>query len=234
MNIKITEEEAKELFKREVTRIVMGSQLYGLNNENSDLDYLVLYEAFDKEINLLFQIRHQFQWFDEQANIEYIFCTREQFVVNAFSGESTINVDIALFTDRVCKTEEEKLQSCRTYNIIKAYLGLAKRDIKYNRNNNKYKHIVRGLYTASCLLDNKMPSLKEMKNICLKEPFSTNDELKSWQNELRLKCNKMYEKDELKMYPISILTKEEIEYTHPLQIKLIESCNTKEFKYDSN
>lgn len=228
MNIKITEEEAKELFKREICRVIIGSHLYGLNNIDSDLDYLVLYEAFDKDVNEMFQIRHQFQWDNEDYNMDYIFSTHEQFTTNIFSGESTINTDIVLFTDFICKIDEDKLRSCRSYNIIKAYLGFAKRDIKYNRDNSKYKHIVRGLYTASCLLNNKMPLLEEIRKISIN--FSkSNEELKAWQDELRLKCNKMYEKDELKMYPDIF---DESDNIHPLQIKLIQSCNTKEFRYD--
>jgi len=229
MNIKITKEEAQELFKREIIRETIGSHLYGSNNENSDTDILVLYQAFNKDINQMFQIRHQFQWDDNENNIDYIFSTYEQFSINIFSGESTINADVVLFTDLICENKEDRLKSCRTYNIIKAYLGFAKRDIKYNRSNSKYKHIVRGLYTASCLLNNKMPLLENIRQISIDQFSKTNEELKAWQDELRLKCNQLYEKDQLKMYPEDIFT--EADNVHPLQTKLIQSCNTKEFKY---
>jgi predicted nucleotidyltransferase len=228
MNIKITKEEAEELFKRETNRVIMGSRLYGSNNEDSDIDFLVLYKAFDRDINQMFQIRHQFQFDDEDNNIDFIFSTTEQFAINTFSGESTINSDIVLFTDFINKKEEDRLKSCRTYNIIKAYLGFAKRDIKYNKNNSRYKHIVRGLYTASCLLNNIFPNLEDIKTIQLDNFSKNNEELKLWQNELRLKCNQMYEKDELKMYPDIFVESDDI---HPLQMKLIQSCNTKEFRY---
>ena len=70
---------------------------------------------------------HQFQYKDIENNIDYIWISNEQFFKNQASGESTINSDIILFADFL--EESSKLNMCRTYNVMKAYLGFAIRDL---------------------------------------------------------------------------------------------------------
>lgn len=229
MNIKINKKEASILLKREQGRFLIGSYLYGTQKDTSDKDILIIYESFNIDMEHIFQIRHQLQWDDEENNIDYIFTTRNQFYMNLFSGESTINADTVLFGD-ILETygPDIKLNMCRSYNIIKAYIGFAKRDLRYNKDSKKYKHIVRSLYTASCLLNNIMPLLSNIQEIKLDKFSKTDKELKLWHNELREKCNKMYENNELKMYPEIYKEKDGI---NALQLKLLKSCNIKEFRY---
>jgi predicted nucleotidyltransferase len=225
MNIKITKEQHERLQKQCFLQIPMGSYLYGTNNKDSDLDILCIYKPFDNW-TLLESLpnHHQFQYDDEETNTDFIYCTEGQFWKNQRSGDSTINSDVVMFSDEVINRYEDKINYCRTQKVIKGYIGFANRDIKqYSKTNSpkKYSHIVRGLITAECLIDGKLPKIKNIKEMNIN--FSIK-QLQNWQTEVREKCNTMYEKKELENYYIEE-TEDEL-----LNILLI-SNNTREFIY---
>ncbi len=223
MNIKINREESEYLFNLELNRYLFGSRLYKTNKEDSDSDILIIYKSFHKESDIYYPNYHQFQYDDIENNIQYIFSSEEVFYKNLLSGDSTINSDIVLFNDNF-KNIEDKLNLCRTYKIIKAYLGFSKRDIKmFNKGKNKLFHIQRGLYTAEKLINNEIPIIDDFKN------FNINDleELSNKEKQLREIINDMFDKDLLTLYPKNSL----ISGKNSLEIKLIESNNIKEFKY---
>jgi hypothetical protein len=56
MNIKITKNQSDFILDNiNYLSFVIGSYLYGTNNENSDKDYLIIYDNFHKDIDLYYQ-----------------------------------------------------------------------------------------------------------------------------------------------------------------------------------
>ena len=228
MNIVINSEEANQLFYREFQRYFIGSRLYGTDNKNSDIDILVIYNSLDPFLESNYNVQHQFQYKDIEYSeifnkfgkpIDYIFTSRHQFFRNLYSGDSTINADVVLFYNLP--------YSVRTFNIIKAYIGFAKRDIKFIGKDDKdrYFHARRGLYTAECLLMNKVPQLSDIQSFKNDKSLSKQD-LTNKEQELRIVCNKLFEQGELPLYP----EVKNNEY-NPLLVKLLNSKNIKEFHY---
>lgn len=220
MNIIINRSEHDYLQKRVLHSFVIGSHLYGTNTLNSDLDYLCLYTTSDTELHSGLPNFHQFQYKDTKNKIDWNYCSELQFWKNLQSGDATINTDIILFTD----FKENKLEICRTYKIIRAYLGFAKRDLK-QLNKDRIKkmiHAERSLYCAEKLIDNKMPVLEDIQSIYKDQ--KTKEELICKEALLRNQVNVLYESGEIQNYYIK-----NCETT--LWQKLLDSNNTREFRY---
>lgn len=111
----------------------IGSTLYGLNDEHSDKDYLTIYYPFIDQVNNPFLNHHQYQYKDIENNVDYNFIDIVGFIRNLVSGDSTINFEL-IHSEQMLGTDLESLYYIRkefyTYNIIKAYIGFAKRDVK--------------------------------------------------------------------------------------------------------
>ena len=222
MNIKITKEENLVLNHLTIKSYIVGSKLYRTDNFDSDTDYLIIYNSIG-DSDIYYPNSHQLQYDDIDNNSQYIYTTERQFYSNLFSGDSTINVDVILFYDDY--TESEKLNICRTYNIIKAFLGFVKRDIKFlGKNKSKLFHVHRGLYCAEKLLNNELPILSDLTKLNMS---SDTKELLSKCNELRERMNKLFESDELTLYPKNPICS----VKSSIEKKLIESNNTREFRY---
>lgn len=228
MNIKITKDEF-EFIKNNTTIFnewVVGSKLYGTYSEDSDTDVLMVYESFFKS-DLYYPNYHQLQYDDIENNTQYIISTMNQFYKNLFSGDSTINADVILYYFKHL-SDDEKLNTLRTFNIIKSFIGFAKRDLKnIDKGKNKLFHIERSLYFAHELLMNRLPDKDVIKS------FSTSSgsdivRLRNAESELRKICNNMFDKGELTMYPKEPI----ISTSNSLESKIIEANNIKEFKYD--
>lgn len=174
MNIFITEEEHQYLQENLLdTTILIGSKMYGTDDGESDTDYLCIVKPILNigitEMYNCFPNIHQFQYKDLDNKIDYIYTTELQFYKNMYSGDSTINTDVCIFYNNI------PVKNIRTYKIIKAYLGFAKRDIKFLKRDktkllkniheliSRMSHIERGLYIAECLLENKLPDLVYIK-----------------------------------------------------------------------
>lgn len=229
MNIKITKQEYDSIvINNALGNYVIGSHLYRTATSKSDLDTLTVYDS-PFESDMYYPNYHQLQYDDETKNRQYIFTTRKQFYKNLFSGDSTINADVIMFHNNSewlvgCGSVEEKLNVCRTFNIIKAFIGFAKRDIKYvNKGKNKLFHIERGLYCAECLMNNELPKIELFKTFGNKDL----EELKLKEQELRSRCNEMFDKGELTMFPKEPI----IQPINELEKKIIDANNIKEFKY---
>jgi len=211
--------------------------LYGTSKASSDKDIMVIYESLDTWEEMIYGTRHQFQWDDKENNTQYIFTTYHQFFRNILSGESTINVDYYLWDNRPgTDTFTERLNVLRTYNVIKAFLGYAKRDIKdliQGKGKNKVFHIRRGLYCAECLMDGRLPDLEMIRILgALPDTFFSREISIKAEMQLREKCNDMYNSGELTLYPKETPP-------HPFHGKrkelleaLINSNNIKEFRYE--
>lgn len=228
MNIKITRAEHNRLLGQSFHQIVMGSKLYGTNSPESDTDVLCVYEPFGNW-KLLEELPnfHQFQYVDEVDKIDYIYCTFGQFWKNQRSGDSTINSDVIIFSDEIISNKEEKLNYCRTQKVIKGYIGFANRDIKdFSRTKSPKKqfHILRGLYTAECLLKGELPSVETIREFKGLSEIKIS-EIQTRQSELRALCNAQYERGDLENYYIK-------EGSDTLLNRLLKSNNTREFRYD--
>ena len=236
MNIKITQEEHEYLYANSYIEVVVGSHMYESNDCKSDLDILLIYdfkEMFGKQswkIKSLPNI-HQFQYTDSINNVDYLYCTLEQFWKNQRSGDSTINSDIIMFSDEIISDKQEKINHCRTLKVIKAYLGFAERDIKqYYRGVHKLRHAARGIYVAKMLMAGFLPLHSEMKSPV--KIIQDNYNPDYWLPHLKKECAdartnlmRMYENNEIPMYYIPRVG-------DPLLQKLLDSNNIKEFKYE--
>jgi predicted nucleotidyltransferase len=222
MNIKITKQEHDFLQKHVIKTYIVGSHLYGVQNEQSDVDFLCIYkspwELFPSQEAL--PSIHQFQY-DDGTTADYLYTNEVQFWKNQQSGDSTINSDVVMFSGEW--DEDVALDMCRTYKVIKAYLGFANRDLKQvaKIGEKKLKHAIRGIYCAKSLMFKKLPKLSTIRN------HPTDVSVKFLQDEcqrLRDTLNQMYNVGEIESYFVP-------KTRDTLLQKLLDSNNTKEFKY---
>lgn len=134
MNIHITDKNlVSNLNSSKLLSIEVGSSMYGTNDSLSDKDYLTIYLTSKSELYSSSFSHHQIQYKDLDNNIDYNFVSIHSFIRNLLSGDSTINFEI-INTNKLIGTKLEFLYNNRfeffTYNIIRSYLGLARRDLK--------------------------------------------------------------------------------------------------------
>jgi predicted nucleotidyltransferase len=143
--------------------IEVGSHLYGTQNENSDRDYLHLYaESFDDTKSFLWT-HNQLQY--RQGDSDHNFTTIRSFVRNLLSGDSTVNFE-ALFSAEIRERKDlgflvDFIPNFYSYNLMRSYLGLAKRDLKMykkGQGRNKLFHVKRALWTVDLLLEKNYSS----------------------------------------------------------------------------
>lgn len=190
MNIHIQKEKFEKLINAPRIGIFnIGSPLYELNDEGSDIDYLVIYYPFKNQIYNPFLNHHQFQYKDLENNIDYNFVDVGNFIKNLISGDSTVNFEV-LFSGQLQETSlnwlEEYKNDFYTYTIARSYLGMAKRDAEqfWRRKTERDKrsgilHIARGLRFAEGIMNQNFNLvISELKN--LKENFDPKYDNKSF------------------------------------------------------
>ena len=225
MNLKITKENHEALCKFGYGEYVFGSQLHGIATENSDHNYVRVisdefYDRFRTIADYLPNI-HSWQYDDSENNAQYVWMTSRQFYHNLFNGDGNMIADIALLTPIF---NHNSMEICRTYKIIKGYLGVAKRDLKIHGNNEKKRfHAYRSIYMAECLIDNRLPTVEGIK-LLKAMPIPTKDQLTELEQQYRNQLNAMLDAGEITFYP---RFKEE----DPLVQLMVDSNNIKEFKY---
>lgn len=228
MNIKISKELHERLCELEYKEYLFGSQLHGIANDNSDYDYIRVisddfYNRFSSLARFLPNI-HSFQFDDE--GVQYIWMTETQFFRGFFSGDGNNLADIVLLSGKF----ENPLFLCRTYKIIKGYIGVAKRDLKLHGNSDKKKfHALRSMYMAEKLMLNELPTVEGIQLLhknyagCYLPSLHA---LKDREQVLREGLNNLLSKGEIDMYP---KFKEDNEL---VQI-MVNANNIREFKYES-
>lgn len=234
MNIKISQEEHNELVNKYYSgkQVVFGSRLYGSHTEDSDTDIMMFYDL-PISYNDMFKAypnNHQFQYDDVENKTQYIWTCYSQFYMNMNKGDSTINADIMLFSDFFTDDKKLKIAACRTYKILKAYLGFAKRDLKQG-SIKKINHAHRGLTTVQALINGEIPSVNHFKfitdvDISVELKKRLKSELLIKQEELRVELNLLYEQDKINLYNTELA-----KGLPKIWTKLIESNNIKEFRY---
>ncbi len=164
MNIYINNEEIFEQLKQaSLVKVLIGSHMYGLNNENSDIDYLYIYATSHNELLTPFQTHHQLQF--KENRIDHNFVSLHTFLINLLKGDSTINFEV-IHSNALNNTELEFLNIFKndfiTYTIIRSYLGFCKRDVKqYYKmeteylKNKRLSHIIRGVKYAKEMILNQ-------------------------------------------------------------------------------
>ena len=185
MNIHLTEAEFNELNKRVILTVRVGSELYGLNNKKSDSDLLSIYAAPVDNLHSLVQTHHQFQY--KSNNTDYLLCSLQSFVRNIILGDSPLNFE-ALDSEAIRNHEDLSFlynfrSNLNNYQLIKGYLGLARRDLKMfkkDKSSKKMFHCLRGFLTAKTLFggkeyNNDFSSFTDQERLTLK--LIKNDEL---------------------------------------------------------
>lgn len=162
MNIHFTDIELFERLKESsLFRIEVGSKMYGLNTEKSDIDYLYIYPTSENELNSFLNNQHQLQF--KENNIDHNFTSLHTFLSNLIKGDSTINFEVINSTE-LLNTCLDFLYINRNdfynYSIIRSYLGLARRDYKFFfKENDDYEqtkkliHIIRGVMFAENIIN---------------------------------------------------------------------------------
>jgi len=168
MNIHFKDKKIKDkLDNKSIFTTKVGSHMYGLDTNKSDTDYLSIYIKSNYENDSFLWEHHQLQYKDN--DIDYNYTDLQTFIRNILSGDATINFEV-LYSDELEKSELSWLSKYKkefvNYNIIKSYLGMAKRDLKiwksttkngqfYNdESNKKLSHFFRGVISAGMLLNN--------------------------------------------------------------------------------
>jgi len=148
----------------------VGSHMYNLNNENSDVDYLNIY--LEERSSVLWE-HHQLQYKENNENhnlsIDHNFSSLQSFIRNILTGDATINFEV-LYSEDLKNSSLNWLYDIRdkfqNYQIIRSYIGLTKRDFKMflreskefkiinNENSKKLSHFLRG-YVFSIMLIEK-------------------------------------------------------------------------------
>jgi len=225
MNIKITEEQRSELWSRKSQSQIFGSVLYGTQTEDSDVDILYYYKDFTNFCGV--PNNHCFQF--KKDNVDEIWVGVDQFDYLLQKGDNTIFPELILFSDSY--PEKYKLERCRTYNVIKSFLGFAKRDLHVGNkfgNIKRYKHAIRCLYIAQTLLDNKLPLCSEFieKQNTIIHNTERLFQLNTDYEDIRRQMNEQYQDGRLNLYFIP-------KVSNPVHQLLIDSNNIKQFKYDN-
>jgi predicted nucleotidyltransferase len=214
MNIHISKEKYDWILKNStiIQTFKVGSVLYDLNDENSDKDFLIVIQPHINQVLSPFSNHHQFQYKDIENNTDINIVDVVSFVRNLVSGDSLINFEL-LYSEEIKDSELNFLANIknefRTYNIIKAYLGVGNRDIKMlNKRPSEHDklrgvlHIQRSFMFAKMIYGDcfqlKNDELKKFKNNLTKINYEELNLIKSGVEYFRKEIlNKAFERKEI-------------------------------------
>lgn len=232
MNIKINEEQHKYLQSITIVRYEFGSKLYGFEDENSDTDIFCIFKMDRLNPWDFLPNNHQFQYKDTETNTDYIYSTEIQFNRNLFSGDSVINTELCIVHDLFMKPY------LRTYKVIKALLGYAKRDIlnyKKTKSTKRLMFAYKSLYLANAILFNLSIDKESIKgylnSIELKDSHIAECLYENISSQLQEEFNNNKISKYIFVEPKDNL-REEDRVEAELLILLLNSNNIKEFKYE--
>ena len=162
MNIHFNDKTLFEsLIASALVRVEIGSKMYKLNHEKSDVDYLYILPTSTQQLNSFQQSYHQLQYIED--GVDHNFISLHQFLRNALSGDSTINLEVLYddsLKDSVLSPIYEMRDMFANYKIVRSYLGLARRDGKayFKQSDDAYQqkrliHIIRGYYFAKSIIN---------------------------------------------------------------------------------
>lgn len=224
MNVKINKNNHNILCNETYEEYIFGSKLHGISNEDSDSDYIRvisndIYDSFNTKAVYLPNI-HSFQYDDIENNTQYIWMTESQFYRNLFSGDGNMIADVVILSGKF----EDALFLCRTYKIIKGYIGVAKRDLKLHGTNDKKRfHAYRSLMMAEMLINNKLPKISDIVNL-KNDILPSTEYLFNLESKLRSDINILLNNGSIDLYPNFIEENDLINIMN-------KSNNIREFKY---
>lgn len=220
MNIHFTDEKLfNDLMQSSIFQIEIGSGMYNLKTETSDTDILVIYLDGVVNSNSIIRTHHQLQFIKDNldgTSTDYIFTSLTQFLNNILSGDSTINYEVLKSDEFKNHSKEFKflseLEVFNNVNVIKSYLGMAKRDLKALKGNfstKKLYHLSRGILFAEAMLNSKciFEALKEnyskLKEIREKDVYFYTESYLIGLNVLIIKMNKLREQIQNKEFKLT-------------------------------
>jgi predicted nucleotidyltransferase len=244
MNIHFTDKKLfEQLQKATLAKVIVGSHLYGTNNEKSDIDYLYIYATSQNEMFSAIKTHHQLQY--KENNIDYNFVSLHSFICNILNGDSTINFEVVqsdLLKDSVLDFLYEIRNEFITYTVIKSYLGLARRDVKhYHKADTEYLkkkrlgHIIRGYLYARDMLYNKFNFElinKELISILNTIDVSNNKLLKEYDKEISNLRNEL--NDKLNNKTLNLAQHLSVDASKKITEELIYLCDSDIFKQKQN
>ena len=227
MNVKISRELHDKLCTLAFDEYVFGSQLHGIATVESDYDYVrIISDDFYKNFTSLgkyFPNIHSWQH-DYDEKHQYVWMTETQFYRNLFSGDGNMIADIVIFTPTWI--EEESLKMCRTFKIIKGYLGVAKRDLKlHGKSEKKRFHALRSLFMAEKLMNKELPDVGDVQMLKFTTHVPSTEKLLFMERELRARLSSLLNSGDIDMYP-------NYQEDNKLVQVMMSANNVKEFKYD--
>lgn len=130
MNIIIPDNTHEALQQYVIDTIEFGSVMKGTNDQNSDHDYLHIISPSTVWLQAPYNTHHLLQ-FKDGIDSDHIYCTPHTFVKGLLDGDSTIFHEIHKHK-ALTGTCLEFLQLYKFdhYTIQRAYLGIARRDLK--------------------------------------------------------------------------------------------------------
>ena len=159
MNMHFDDKELFETLKENsIVKVQIGSHLYGFQNAESDIDYLYIYPRPKKMQESFLWEHHQLQY--KEDGVDHIFTDLHTFVRNILTGDSTINFEVLHeLEDTPLHALFETKHLFYSYNVIKSYLGLARRDLRTSHyeddkdgegyyNIKRIHHAIRGYHSA--------------------------------------------------------------------------------------
>lgn len=159
MNVQVNDSTLKDkLHETTLERFIYGSSTYGLTNEASDNDYVSIIQTNDFFANSYVWTNDTYQV--KEGSDDTTFTTLSLFVRNLINTNSTINFEI-IHTESAKSSDllgffNERKNWFYNFTTIRAFLGLARRDIKCALENGKrFSHAVRCYYAALNLYDNR-------------------------------------------------------------------------------
>lgn len=157
-------------------RVRVGSHMYEADTKDSDIDYLYLYVKPEGLMSSFLWEHHQLQY--KEDGIDHNFTDIQSFIRNIMTGDSTVNFEVLHSNEFQNNPRVRFLYDNRkwfySYNIMKSYLGLARRDLKFAKklkpvvngfNHKKLYHAARGVRAVQDILSG------EYRNVAQEEAF---------------------------------------------------------------
>ncbi len=214
MNIKIDKTQRDEIISRKMGQeVLFGSHLYKTATETSDVDVLYFYKDFENNFGIPYN--HCFQY--DEGNVQELWVGVNQFWYLLQKGDNTIFPEYILFSSGYDTTQ--KMEICRTYNILKCFSGYIRRDLK-NGSDKRIKHAKRGLFILNELLNNDLPTIKGF--IHFSKAFT--GDLTKLSDKLRVDLGVKFQNNEMPSFYVPKIG-------NNLHQLLLDSNNIKEFKY---
>jgi len=221
MNILIDVNLHNKLLQGWYFKLPMGSQLYNTTTRSSDSDWLVLYYPEQNQLTTCWSNHHQMLWKNTDPLEDWVWCSFQQFFQNLISGDSPLNAEVLFSKDFSKVLEIDHLKpDLITYDLLKGYLGMAKRDLNQWEQNplKKSFHAWKSCHFVKELLNKNLNPHSELlketwnsfSNLDKTGLFDIKQELFKEVNELRLLITRSLELGNLSRYP-SIETQKEID-----------------------